>query len=465
MRRLRMTRRNVRMADPRWPAFCHWLEARGGKLRGIVLRTSSRTGTRGLFATRDIARGTSVAYIPAAAMLGSPNPRHSWLPWGDGNDSSLANLACLTYTVLSEHADPCSPFKPYLDLLEMAPGQAPEPGTPSLVNSLMLPPAAVRAMTRGSYMEYVHQNLEERFRDVCRLLSGHPGTDPHLLTGPELLWAFGVVNSRYFGTHMIPVADAMNMGGEENMRVVQIGGAARERRVGTELVASRDIVAGEELLNSYESTNVPTPDSVLLCQYGFTMVRNRTNFIDVDVPVPREGVTTDFLGPRCAECTLVATEKRAVGCEDLSAESPAACPADLEFGGDGEADAAHLPFLLSARGRLPCRFLPAVAGTIGASPGSAEARGRARDLLSARLLRYPTTLSADLEWLDRFEASAVGGGRKLLFAELWGGTETVGLDVYPHLGEWCKAAMGVRIEEKVVLHRAIKLLRDTGEAG
>ncbi len=254
-------------ADTNNRSLIAWATSQGATLHDIEVQT--REGRRGIFATRDIAGGSTIMHIPDRLVFSVDKAFHSALaPAIEASDLIDKNILALL--LLHERArGPASPWREYICRLPRA------FDTPPWWNDTRLDALAGDRPDLYGYSHYLRGRLRRAWADIVPPLARrHPALFPRRVFGyREWLWAWTAVNSRNFrvagrpssrpaggGSEsrtnvMVPVADMFNhrQGDNGTLTVEGPGGAG-----GFSVQAGPPATAGEEVFLSYGDA-VPSP--------------------------------------------------------------------------------------------------------------------------------------------------------------------------------------------------------------
>eukprot|EP00873_Tetraselmis_striata_P016283 jgi/Tetstr1/436547/TSEL_002702.t1 len=264
-------------------ALVDWIEASGGSVSGVALRSAGETGW---------CLSAAAGAEPGTALIRLPEECH--LTYDDSSDPATLELlqrippelwgARLAVQLLSQRArTDTSEFSPYIGLLPKA-----VEGVP-----MFFPGSAIKALQYPTLIAQVTKR--------CRFLVDFAGKDLAEVVGTErdpfggqivdanaLGWALAVVTSRAFRTKgpdhpaaMLPLIDMCNHSFKPNCEIRPVRGGA------VELVATQELWPSQELLLNYG----PLGNDLLLLDYGFLVDDNPhdTCQLRFDVPLLEAG--------------------------------------------------------------------------------------------------------------------------------------------------------------------------------
>ena len=241
-----------------------WAKDQGCEIaESVEVRKTSGSGN-GIYAARDIAKGSTLVRVPGHLQLGVETLADGddvelqemvrALPWRDVLDGGLTFLPCTLALCAEVRAGERSKFAPYLRELPaeysnaVAPGWGDESDDPTLASFAPKTAAKVRARRTG-------------------LGEVHGGIAPSTLPFADLCWAAAAVCSRALvrsaapevsdllvgpiaatdRTRLVPVIDLVNHGGAAANAAVRTPGDDADDVFATKLVLTRDVMEGEEI--------------------------------------------------------------------------------------------------------------------------------------------------------------------------------------------------------------------------
>lgn len=238
-----------------------WLVQAGG--HHDALRISERGATRGLVATRPVARGTELLQVPRALLV-DPRTALAGLARRQVPTAELARAGATTQLaawLLAERRDPGSAFQPYLASLPPSFPESPLHASPDEL-------ALLEGSLAGATIERARASLATEHARLAADVAWFRS-----IGFDEFVWAKTCAGSRAYqlrvgdddATVLVPFADMAN----------------HERGTCTRweldpdlqvfrLLAQRDYLPGEEVCCDYG----PKPNMLLLAHYGFCLDDN-----------------------------------------------------------------------------------------------------------------------------------------------------------------------------------------------
>lgn len=272
----RVSRSKMNWQD-RADAFMGWLRENEAFVSGkIALHdySSEQMGT-GMISLDDIKKGEVLFTIPRSLLLSRHSSKYS-----PTIKSSVKNHEWnqLIWAIILEHRDLSSFWRPYLDMI------------PKDLSTALSWSLEEKELFRGSSI-YRQLFLDVDFKDksfFSQFMTQHRMKE--LCTEREFYFAGSLISAYSFledpddttAVSMVPLADMLNHSSSQNNARLFF------KRSGLQMVAIRDIKAGEQLHNTFGERS----NGELLLKYGFVESDNRFNRVDIDLEDFQEFLTS-----------------------------------------------------------------------------------------------------------------------------------------------------------------------------